>query len=263
MTEEEKRAAEAAAAAEASAEVNLATLEKSWNDSKAVMDKLLAGDAESEEDLAKAKSAGMDKGKGKGKKGKGGYQPVDREKDDDNDGDDDEDEGKDDDEEEDEEKSISDEIAASEDGQDVLELSGFLRDMTKAIDRRFESITKTIKSMAKSVKTVADLQKAQASMLGTVGEMQKAANQIIDRVSKTKLPSSSILSKSLNGKYVTQGGEKTKLSDLTKAQILEKALDLAKLRKISADELTNIERRVNAGAPLEPRYEDLIVGGTK
>lgn len=220
--------------------VSLDELEKSWNDSRANVLELLGeevqkSESESEdddtEDLEKAKKKGKDK-----------------------DMDYDEEDEHDDDDDEDEMKSFQDDMESDTESAQAMDVEPFLKQLVKSLSNHFKSVRKDIGQVSGRIETVEGLQKATAKMFAAYGELQKATAETVEKIGNESVRSSSVLRKSGDRFKTVDGGDKAEL-DMTKDQILTKALRLRELGKLEVRDVTKIENRLNKGIDLP---EDMV-----
>lgn len=219
-------------------------LEKSFNDSLENMKGLL-GDP-----IEKAKKGGAEK-----------PAALKEEKDEDDEGGEEEEE-----EEEGEEKgggkkptmkSLND-FVSSEDPEAgaAMDIEPFLKALVKGIDEKFTAMEATLQTMQKGIKTVMTLNKAQAQFMVNAAEMQKAMAETVEKIGETPVPSKSVLRKS--GDRFDETSEKGDISDMSRGDILDKALKLKAAGKFNELDVTKIEGRLNKGIALEDRHVALI-----
>ncbi len=213
---------------------SLDELEKSWNDSRANVLELLGEEvqkSESEDDETKD----LEKAKTKGKED----MDYDEEEEDD-----------DDDDKEDDMKSFQDDMESDLESSQAMDVEPFLRQLVKSVSNHFKSTQKAIAKLANSVEEVEGLQKATAKMFAAYGELQKATAETVEKIGKQSVKSSSVLRKSGDRFETVNKDDKSDLN-MSRDEILTKALKLRELGKLSTRDVTKIENRLNKSIDLD------------
>jgi len=219
--------------------VDIATLEKSWNDAISNLKDLVDGDGETlnksgDHLTKKTPDPRLSKGKvKKAKKGEEGYE---------------EEEGA---EEEEEElgKSLEEEIGdLDEEAEIAMDVEPFLKSFVDAVDNRLKSVEATVTS-------VKQLQKAQSEVLLTSAEMQKNVGVAVEKMGNAPLPTMSVMRKA-----VQKFGQGDKEIQMNTTQILTKSHELVKSGKLDVLMATKIEGRLNKGVELSDEMKSYFVG---
>ena len=225
-------------------------LEKSWNDSKSLLKSLLDDeDNDSETDAEKLKKSEEDKKKAeeleKAKKEKKKETESDLFEEDEEDEDDDE-EGM--------HKSIEDELSSDEETSAAMDVEPFLRKLTKSISNHFKKIEATIEKENKQLKK--ENQILAKSMIA-LGDQSISIASVVEEIANTPIGSTSVLRKSKQ-KYEDQNKGMELLKGMSNDEIMEKAVELSKSRKLSPLDISKIQTRINHGMPLEEHYIRLL-----
>jgi len=231
-----------------------AVLEKSFNDARDGVLALLGLSSKNKDELKKSKG---------------------KAKDDDEDEDEDEDEPSDesgemddDDEDEDEPvepkgkgkkvtKSITDMITEDPESGAAMMVEPFLKSLAEAEERRFGDVESEVVELRKSVKYLTKLVKGLAEFSVKNADLQKSISDTVEKIGNTAIPSNSVLRKSYE-RFQSDSGK-----EMSKGEILNKAVELRRGGKISPHDLTLIEGRLNAGVALHPAHEALIKSEVK
>jgi len=223
--------------------LDMETMEKSFNDSKDALNALL-GDEPVEETPAVEPTEELDKSKKEDEP----EVPKNAE---------DEDE---EDEDEDVEKSLSDSVASDPEAEAAMDIEPFLKALVTGLNDKFESlekkVTKKLGAVSKSLNKVEGLAKAQAQMAVASADLQKAMSDTVEKIGETPVPSGSVLRKG-GDRFDSDTGEDKGL-DMSKDDILNKALALARDGKLDPMDVTKIEGRLNKGMELEPGHVELL-----
>ena len=221
--------------------LTLEELEKSWNDSKDVVLTLLGEDTlqKSEDDVLE-KSEASDDGEDEG----------------------DDEEDDDDDEDEDVKKSLSDSMAENPEAQDAMDVEPFLTHLVKSMEEQFQIVTDMIKSVGekqemleKAVKGMTDLQKATSKMFVSYGELNKSIAETVEAIGNAPRQSNSVLRKS-GDRF--NGVEQPKELNMSKDEIMLKAMNLRKEGKLTVRDVTKLENRLNKGIEIPEFIQKLL-----
>lgn len=136
----------------------------------------------------------------------------------------------------------------------AMDIEPFLRSMVKSLDEKFESQDKAIRVMRKGLKAIEEMNRALARHMVLATEMTKAMSDTVEKIGEQPVPSKSILRKSGN-RFEEEPGTTVELS---RADILDKALKLCRDGKMNELDVTKIEGRLNKNLPLEERHVALL-----
>ncbi len=215
-------------------DVDLEVMEKSFNDAKNVVLALLGGESESPES-----SDELEKAKKKPAK------DIER----------DEEEDEEDEEEEEAKKSLEDSVLEDPEAGAAMDVEPFLQQLVKSMDKHFSGVQVTLDNVVKRIDAVETLQKASSQMFVKYGELQESMSKTVEKIGDAPVGSSSILRKS--GDRFKKAGD----LDMTRTEILDKALELRKAGKLESVDVTKIEGRLNKGMELPDNIMKLLKEG--
>jgi len=238
--------------------VTLDQLEKSWNDSKTVLKALLGVEDEvqkstpdksteekGEEDLEKSEEATKEKTE----------ETLEKSEDEEEAEEESEEEDEDDEDNKEVKKSLEDVVSEDSEAAAAMDVEPFLRQLVKSMDEKFTNLSETIKKIAEDNKGNSKAQKALGKALSDLGDQQINIAKSVEVIGGKPVPSRSVLRKS-DDRFEDQKSE-TELN-MTKDQILVKALELRKAGKLEMREVTKIENRLNKHIELEPEHIKLL-----
>jgi len=218
-------------------DVDLEVMEKSFNDAKDVVLALLGGESESPEssdELKKAKKSAKD---------------IER-----NEEEDEEDEEEE--EEEEAKKSLEDSVLEDPEAGAAMDVEPFLQQLVKSMDKHFDGVQTAIDAVAKRIDGVETLQKATSQMFVKYGELQESMSKTVEKIGDTPVASSSVLRKS-GDRFKSQAGD----LDMSRTDILNKALKLRREGKLESIDVTKIEGRLNKGMELPDNIKTMLKEG--
>jgi hypothetical protein len=154
-------------------------------------------------------------------------------------------------------KSLIDELSADDEVSEALDVSPFLKRLTKGLSDRLESMQESLaKSQQEDIKSHL---RPMAKSIQALGEMVTAVFDSVEVIGSQPQKSASLLKSQHDRFYGSpekKEGDKDSAADM---EVLEKSMDMQKVLTISSQifdpkTCAKIQGRLNKGIPLEPEW---------
>ena len=156
-------------------------------------------------------------------------------------------------------KKSLDELVAEgdEEAEIAMDIEPYLKSLAEGIETTVASHTSELPKLHKAVKELTGIVKVLAKAVLAGSEMQKSIADTVEKIGKIDIPSMSRFSKAKD-RFEVSGDQK-----LTKAEVMNKALDLMKAGKIDSLAVTKLEGRLNAGGDIPDDLKPLFAKEVK
>jgi hypothetical protein len=152
-------------------------------------------------------------------------------------------------------KSLPDIIAEDDpESEAAMDIEPYLKSLAESIDQVIEDRTLVLE---KAIKGLTNLVKVQGKALLANMELQKSLDDKIKKIGESPIPPASTLRKSGNGRFTIKEG----MPEMTKDQVMMKAMKLTREGLMDNHQLTILEGRLNKGMEIPTDIQLLLEGG--
>lgn len=152
-------------------------------------------------------------------------------------------------------KSLPDIIAENDpESEAAMDIEPYLKSLAESIDQVIEDRTSVLE---KAIKGLTSLVKIQGKALLANMELQKSLDDRVKKIGESPIPPASTLRKSGNGRFTIKEG----MPEMTKDQVMMKAMKLTREGLMDNHQLTILEGRLNKGMEIPTDIQLLLEGG--